>query len=340
MRITEELEAIDHRVEDAAEAYNGARYRLAETTQRVTRNRRALTATTRSLAAKRSVLAQRLRGIYATPEPSLAQVLVTSGSLTAAIEQVDLLERVGDSDARLVGSLRASRERLAALRRGLISDREKSRREVGEARRQTQAVEALLAQRRIVLDSAQGELGRLLAAERARERRDAAARAEIARQRQAATAATVTSPATTATPAPVAAAEPAAPDPATPAPTEPLPSGTGNAAAASVAMRYLGVPYRWGGASPSTGFDCSGLASYAYAQIGKSVPHYTVAIWNAFPKVPSSQLQVGDLVFYRGLGHMGIYIGGGQYVNAPQTGDVVKVSSMGARTDYVGAVRP
>ena len=199
-RITEELEAIDHRVEDAAEAYNGARYRLAETTQRVTRNRRALTSTTRQLAAKRSVLAQRLRGIYATPEPSLAQVLVTSGSLTAVIEQVDLLERVGDSDARLVGSLRASRERLAVLRRGLISDREKSRREVGEARRQTQAVEALLAQRRIVLDSAQGELGRLLAAERARERRDAAARAQIARQRQAATAATVTSPATTATP--------------------------------------------------------------------------------------------------------------------------------------------
>lgn len=337
MRITEELEAIDHRVEDAAEAYNGARYRLAETTQRVTRNRRALTATTRSLAAKRSVLAQRLRGIYATPEPSLAQVLVTSGSLTAAIEQVDLLEQVGDSDARLVGSLRASRERLAALRGGLISDREKSRREVGEARRQTQAVEALLAQRRVVLDSAQGELGRLLAAERARERRDAAARAQIARQRQAATAATVTSPATTATPA---AAEPAAPDPATPAPADPLPSGSGNAAAASVAMKYLGVPYRWGGASPSTGFDCSGLASYAYAQIGKSVPHYTVAIWNAFPKVPSSQLQVGDLVFYRGLGHMGIYIGGGQYVNAPQTGDVVKVSSMSARSDYVGAVRP
>jgi cell wall-associated NlpC family hydrolase len=49
---------------------------------------------------------------------------------------------------------------------------------------------------------------------------------------------------------------------------------------------------------------------------------------------------VGDLVFFRGLGHMGIYIGGGQYVNAPQTGDVVKVSSMSERSDYVGAVRP
>ena len=104
-------------------------------------------------------------------------------------------------------------------------------------------------------------------------------------------------------------------------------------------MSQLGVPYRWGGASPS-GFDCSGLASWAYAQIGKSVPHYTVAAYNAFPKVPADQLQPGDLVFFRGLGHMGIYIGGGQYVHAPQTGDVVKVSSVSGRGDYVGATRP
>ncbi len=105
-------------------------------------------------------------------------------------------------------------------------------------------------------------------------------------------------------------------------------------------MEQLGVPYVWGGASPSGGFDCSGLASYAYAQVGKSVPHYTVSIWNAFPKIPAGQLAAGDLVFFRNLGHMGIYIGGGQYVNAPQTGDVVKVSDMSARSDYVGAVRP
>ncbi len=340
-RITDELQAIDHRVEDAAEAYNGARYRLMETSERVARNRRALSATTRGLATKRAVLARRLRGIYATPEPSLAQVLVTSGSLTAAIEQVNLLEQIGESDAQLVGDLRANREKLAALRKGLLADREKSQREVVEARRQTRAVEALLALRRAVLASARGELSRLLAADRARERRAAAARAAVARQRQAATASTVTSPAATTAPvAAAAAADPAAPDPATSAPAAALPSGSGNSTSASVAMRYLGVPYRCGGASPSTGFDCSGLASYAYAQIGKSVPHYTVAIWNAFPKVPTSQLQVGDLVFYRGLGHMGIYIGGGQYVNAPQTGDVVKVSSMSARSDYVGAVRP
>ena len=56
--------------------------------------------------------------------------------------------------------------------------------------------------------------------------------------------------------------------------------------------------------------------------------------------MPSDQLQPGDLVFFHGLGHMGIYIGGGQFVHAPHTGDVVKVSSLATYSDYVGAVRP
>ena len=119
----------------------------------------------------------------------------------------------------------------------------------------------------------------------------------------------------------------------------PLPGGRGNAAAAAIAMQFQGVPYVWGGASPA-GFDCSGLPAYAYAQVGISVPHYTVAIWNAFPQVPSDRLQAGDLVFFHDLGHMGIYIGGGRFVHSPHTGDVVKVSDLGTYSGYVGAVRP
>jgi peptidoglycan hydrolase-like protein with peptidoglycan-binding domain len=120
-----------------------------------------------------------------------------------------------------------------------------------------------------------------------------------------------------------------------------LPSPGPNAAAPGIAMQYLGVPYVWGGSSPK-GFDCSGLVSYVYAQLGKKLPHYTVSIWNMFPvKVPYDQLAPGDLVFSRGLGHMGIYIGGGQMIHAPQTGDVVKITNMADRArSYLGAVRP
>ena len=111
-----------------------------------------------------------------------------------------------------------------------------------------------------------------------------------------------------------------------------------NASAAAVAMDQRGTPYAWGGASPS-GFDCSGLVSFAFARVGKTVPHNTNAIWSAFRKVPRSGLRVGDMVFFSGLGHVGIYVGGGRYVHSPHSGDVVRVEPLASRDDYVGAVR-
>jgi cell wall-associated NlpC family hydrolase len=113
-------------------------------------------------------------------------------------------------------------------------------------------------------------------------------------------------------------------------------SGAGHAAAASIALRYLGVPYVYGGASPS-GFDCSGLVMYVYAQLGISLPHYTVAQWNA--SQPVSSPAPGDLVFFNGLGHVGIYLGGGRFVNAPHTGSVVRIDSISSFGGYDGARR-
>jgi cell wall-associated NlpC family hydrolase len=100
-----------------------------------------------------------------------------------------------------------------------------------------------------------------------------------------------------------------------------------HADAASIAARYLGVPYVWGGSSPA-GFDCSGLVSYVYAQLGVSLPHYTVAQWGATTPISASDLQPGDLVFFDGLGHVGIYIGAGQFIHAPHTGTVVQIASL------------
>jgi cell wall-associated NlpC family hydrolase len=96
----------------------------------------------------------------------------------------------------------------------------------------------------------------------------------------------------------------------------------------SIALQYLGIPYVWGGASPSTGFDCSGLIQYVYAQVGVSLPHHAASQFNYGTPVSREQLEPGDLVFFNGLGHAGIYIGGDQFVHAPHTGDVVKISSL------------
>lgn len=334
-----DLAEIDGRVGAAAERYNGARYRLDQVKGRIETNRRILKENTKALAEARRRLAARLDAIYRQPEPTIVDVIVSSGSLTDAVDQVEMLDRAGEADSRVVGGIRESRRRLEAARAQLREDRVEVERQVVEAERERARVQALLDERRSVLQQAEGELGQLLAEQRERERREAARREAEARAAVAAARAQSRTQAATATPARPAAV-PAAAGAAAPV-TPALPDADGaNGRAAQIALGYLGVPYVWGGASPS-GFDCSGLASYSYAQVGKSVPHYTGAIWAAFPRVPSDQLQAGDMVFFRAdLGHMGIYIGGGNYVHAPRTGDVVKISAISERSDFVGAVRP
>jgi peptidoglycan DL-endopeptidase CwlO len=326
-QIERDLAAIDARVGMAAEQYNGARWRLETVQKRIKANQKNLAEAARNLTSARAALLSRVRSIYKNGRPTTMDVLVHSGSVVAVVDQADMLKRIEGQDARIVTQIRDYRARARKARVRLIADRGTAQRQVAQSLKAKAQVEGLLRRRQAVLSRAKGDLARLLAAERARERRQA----EVARQRAlAAQASPATASPSTSSPSTASPGE---------APTQPLPSGDGNAAAVRVMMQYLGVPYVWGGASPS-GFDCSGLASYAYAQIGKSVPHYTGAIWAKFPKVPRDQLQVGDMVFFRGLGHMGIFIGGDQMIHAPRTGDVVKISSISSRSDYVGAVRP
>jgi cell wall-associated NlpC family hydrolase len=111
-----------------------------------------------------------------------------------------------------------------------------------------------------------------------------------------------------------------------------------------IALQYLGVPYVWAGASPSGGFDCSGLVQYVFGQLGVSLPHNTVAQWNdpAAVSVPRDALEPGDLVFFNKLDHVGIYIGNGYFIDAPHTGTTVRIDSLGEgwyAANYDGAKR-
>jgi cell wall-associated NlpC family hydrolase len=119
-------------------------------------------------------------------------------------------------------------------------------------------------------------------------------------------------------------------------------SGGSDSGVVSLALQYLGVPYKWGGATPE-GFDCSGLVQYVYAQLGVSLPHNTVAQWNdpAAVSVPRDQLQPGDLIFFNRLDHVGIYLGDGEIVDAPHTGTDVRIDTLSGwyAANYVGAKR-
>jgi cell wall-associated NlpC family hydrolase len=187
------------------------------------------------------------------------------------------------------------------------------------------SIESQLGHQQRLLNSIRGQISQLLAAARARALASAAAaNATYDAAQQAAAAA--------------AAGDPFGVTASTPDGTVAPPSQYGGVV--GIAMRYLGVPYVWGGASPS-GFDCSGLVMYVYAQVGVSLPHYTGAQWNVGVAVSRDDLQPGDLVFFDGLGHVGIYIGGNEFIHAPHTGTVVQISSMTGyySYNYVGARR-
>lgn len=113
-----------------------------------------------------------------------------------------------------------------------------------------------------------------------------------------------------------------------------IPSIAGSAGAAvTFAYNQLGKPYLFGADGPGS-YDCSGLTSAAWAKAGKSLPHNTEAQWGVVSHISKSQLQPGDLVFYRSLGHVALYVGDGQIIDAPHSGTVVKKRGMNIMTPY------
>jgi cell wall-associated NlpC family hydrolase len=109
--------------------------------------------------------------------------------------------------------------------------------------------------------------------------------------------------------------------------------------AVQIANRLTGIPYVWGGASPRSGFDCSGLVQYVYGKLGIPLPHYTVSQYGHGRPVSRSSLRPGDLVFFYRLGHVGIYAGGGKYIHAPRSGSTVRWAALASNPSYYGARR-
>lgn len=113
--------------------------------------------------------------------------------------------------------------------------------------------------------------------------------------------------------------------------------GSGNKAV-DIAKQYLGIPYKWGGNTPQEGMDCSGYMKYVYGQLGVDLPRVTYDQIKVGQGVNKENLMPGDLVFFGSQSdphHVGMYIGNGQYIHEPKTGDVAKISNLNSRSDFV-----
>jgi cell wall-associated NlpC family hydrolase len=105
------------------------------------------------------------------------------------------------------------------------------------------------------------------------------------------------------------------------------------------ARTFVGIRYRYGGESPRTGFDCSGFVRFVYRHFGIDLPHYSVAQFGLGRRVARGRLKPGDLVFFSGLGHVGLYVGKGRFIHSPRTGRTVTVEPLASHGRYVGARR-
>jgi peptidoglycan DL-endopeptidase CwlO len=293
------------------EAYNAANVRLDAIKAEQAINERRLQIARANFEQAQAFLQQRLVALYTSEDQSALEILLGASSLDDLLDRVDTVNRVSEQDARIIEEVRGFREEIKRREAELERARAEQERVVAERAEQRASIERQLAERRQLLSSIRSEIERLKREEAARQQRlEAAARERISSS----------TPSTT----PSAGGNP----------------GGGYSGVVGIAMQYLGVPYQWGGASPS-GFDCSGFTMYVYAQVGVSLPHNAAMQYSMGSPVGREFLQPGDLVFFNGLGHVGIYIGGNQMIHAPHTGDVVKISTLTGwyASTYVGARR-
>jgi cell wall-associated NlpC family hydrolase len=326
-----QLAQLDNQAQAASDRYDAAVIKLTSAQTNASKANDALKSAQSKVAALQQKVAGFAAAEYRGEAPSLVDGLITDGSADTFVSRLSTMQAVSSSETQTLSSVTAAHR---AEQQAQVNSK-------AALTNQKNATEALSADRNQILTAANKEkslLGNLVSKEQAIEKaaktaeiRQAAAAAAAqlqARERATTTATTVVAQAVTSTQS-----------------APPPPSGSGGAhTAVEWAYREIGKPYVYGAAGPNS-FDCSGLVQYVWGKAGVYLSHYTGSQYSEGSHVSRSQLEPGDLVFFVGSdgsysapGHVGIYIGGGQMIDAPYTGVNVRIDPL--QSDYVGATRP
>jgi cell wall-associated NlpC family hydrolase len=301
-------------LEKQIEKYNAVHQHYLQTRHQLQNNRIVLAVAKKNLAHAQKLLAQSLTSAYKSTDEDVVSFLLASHSFSELVDHVQVLQRANDANSNLIAQIAQTKRVIAVRTRQLSTETAQLAKDQQAQLAAKQRVQAGLHSLQARKSQISADIQHLIDQQQAREQAAATA--------AAAAASGGSSVGSTGGSIPVP------------------PSSTLGGQAVAIAEQYLGVPYVWGGASPS-GFDCSGLVMYVYGRLGVSLPHNAAAQYSMGTSVPRDALEPGDLVFFDGLGHVGIYVGGGSFIHAPHTGSVVQISSLSGwySSEYVGAKR-
>jgi peptidoglycan DL-endopeptidase CwlO len=330
-----QLQQLDGSLEQAVQRYDFAKLKYAQVEREVKINRIELRIAKRNLVVGQRRIVARLLTLYTTPKDSTLDVILGAKSLDDMLNRVDTARSVTSQDTEVIQEV--TQFKTAVKRNGaqLAHARVEARHLLDEKAARRSQIERQLAEENQLLSSIKGQIAQIRAAQQARAlqmARQAQARLQQEQLQQKIDAETTIVGVTATAPSDGSSTTPVS----IVAPTSSVGGG-----AVSAAMSELGKPYVWAAGGPDS-FDCSGLVMYAYAQVGVSLPHSSYAMWDEGVPVSRDQLEPGDLVFFDGLGHVGMYVGGDAFIQAPHAGDVVQVTSLDDpyyAASYVGARR-
>ncbi|HET7172071.1 MAG TPA: NlpC/P60 family protein [Gaiellales bacterium] len=301
------LTALENAAEKRIEAYDAIHQKFLQTRTAMRLNLQSLRVAQNNLKAAKLRLEASLTETYKTGGADALSYLLAARSIGELVDQMQVMQRVNGINKTLLNEITAYKAEISTRQARLAKQLTTVKAQQRASAAARASAQAAVNRQKSYIDGLKASIQKILDEQAA------------ARQR-AAEAAAAQGVATTTTnlPAP--------------------PSSTLGGQAVAIAEQYLGVPYVYGGASPS-GFDCSGLVMYVYAQLGVSLPHNAAAQASVLPSVPLSDLQPGDLVFFNGFEHVGIYVGNGTMIHAPHTGTVVQFGSINDEGSIAGAAR-